>query len=188
MIRKQNPFTKRQLKFLESIQDKIREINDLDKPYISHESYTFQIKQTKQFGKIPKIVFKPNGTQIKAEIIRKAGLVNESKEKEIDQIREKIGFTNPRDKEHRILARLFEAEWNNIMFKAKKAVFTMALINNLFASGSEQVADPVLLLQGIVMDEYNREIKIDKKVVIREKKQGMPKTKKSYKDELMEIK
>jgi hypothetical protein len=48
MIRKQNSFTKRQLRFLESIQDKIREINDMDKPYISHESYFFQIKQTKQ--------------------------------------------------------------------------------------------------------------------------------------------
>jgi len=104
MIRKQNPFTNRQLKFLESIQDKIREIIDPDKPYISHESFSFQTKQTKQFGKIPKIVFTPHGTQIKAEIIRKAGLVNESRDKEIDQIRQKIGFCNPRDKEDRILA------------------------------------------------------------------------------------
>jgi hypothetical protein len=162
MIRKQNPFTKRQIKFLESIQDKFRKINDPDKPYISHESYSFQIKQTKQFGAIPKILFKPHGTQMKAEIIRNAGLLNESRDKEIDQIRAKMGFVNPRDKAYRILARLFESEWNNIMFKTKKATFTMTLINNLFAADCQQVADPVLLLQKIVMDEYNQEIKTNK--------------------------
>ena len=187
MIRKQNPFTKRQLKFIESIQNKIREINDLDKPYISHESYSFQIKQTKQFGEIPKIVFKPHGTQIKAEIIRKAGLANESKDKEINQIRTKMGFTIPRDKEHRILARLFESEWNNIMFKTKKATFSMALINSLFSDDCQQVAGPILLLQSIVMDGYNWEIKTDKKVVQREKRQDKDLPEKSYEDELMGI-
>ena len=179
MIRKQSPFTKRQLMFLEAIQNKIIEINDPEKPYISHTSYSFKVKQTKQFGKIPKIVFTPHGTQIKADIIRKAGLVNEPRNREIDQIRTKMGFTNPRGKEHRILARLFEAEWNNIMLKAKKATFTVALINNLFATGSEHVADPVLLLQGIVMDEYNREIKSDKKVVQQGKRQNKDLSKKN---------
>jgi len=187
MIRKQNPFTKRQLRFLEFIQDKIREIVDPDKPYISHESYSFQTKQTKQFGIIPKIVFTPHGTQIKAEIIRKAGLANDARDKEIDKIRKKIGFCNPRDKEHRNLVRLFESEWNNIMLKVKKATFTMALINNLFACDCQQVADPVLLLQSIVMDEYNREIKNDKKVVQREKN-DVTLSEKSYKDELIRIK
>jgi hypothetical protein len=187
MIRKQNPFTKRQLRFLESVQEKIKEINDPDKPYINHESYSFQTKQTKQFGKIPKIVFKPYGTQIKAEIIRNAGLVNKSRDKEIDQIRDKMGFVNPRDKNHRIFARLFESEWNNIMLKAKKATFIMALINNLFTSGYQQVADPVLLLQEIVMDEYNRGIKIDKKIIQRDKKSRKPLSEKSYDEELMGI-
>jgi len=186
MIRKQNPFTKRQLKFLESIQDKIREIIDPDKPYLSHESYSFQIKQTKQFGKIPKIVFTPHGTQIKAEIIRKADLANESRNRGIEKIREEMGFTNPRDKGYRILARLFESEWNNIMLKVKKATFTMALINNLYASGRQQVADPVLLLQSIVMDEYNGEIKTNKKVV-QSKNNDTPLSEKGYGDELMEI-
>ncbi len=187
MIRKQNPFTKRQLRFLESIRDKIKKINDPDKPYISHESYSFKVKQTKQFGEIPKIIFKPHGTQIKAEIIRNAGLVNESRDKEIDQIRAKMGFVNPRDKEHRILARLFESEWNNVMFKVKKGAFTLALINNLFAVDCQQVADPVLLLQGIVMNEYNREMKTDEKTIRREKKLGKLPMGKSYDDELMGI-
>jgi hypothetical protein len=187
MTRKQNSFTKRQLRFLESIQDKIREINDPDKPYISHESCYFQVKQTKQFGNIPKIVFTPHGTQIKAEIIRNAGLTNESREKEIDKIRVEMGFTNPRDKAYRIFARLFESEWNNIMFKAKKATFTMASINNLFVSGNQQVADPVLLLQGIVMDEYNREMKSGKEIVREVEKLSELSSKKSYEDELMEI-
>ena len=64
------PIYKRQVQFLESVQDKIKEINDPDKPYISHESYSFLIKQTKQFGKIPKIVFTPHGTQIKAQVLK----------------------------------------------------------------------------------------------------------------------
>jgi len=187
MIRKQNPFTKRHLRFLKSIQDKIREINDPDKPYVSHEIYSFQIKQTKQFGKIPKIVFQPHGTQIKAEIIRKAGFTNESRNKEIDQIRQKMGFCNSRDKEHRILARLFEAEWNNIMFKIKKSAFTMALTNNLFTSGCQRIADPILLLQDIVMEEYAGKIKADKKIVRRDKEIGEPLPEKSYEDELMGI-
>jgi len=187
MIRKQNPFTKRQIRFLKSIQDKVREINDPDKPYISHESHSFQTKQTKQFGKIPKIVFAPYGTQIKAEIVRNAGLVNKSKDGEIDQIRAKMGFSNPRDKEHRIFARLFESEWNNIMLKVKKATFSMALINNLFATNYQQVADPVLLLQSIVMDEYNREIKTDKKIIQRDEKPCKPLSEKSYDDELMGV-
>ena len=187
MIRKQNPFTKRQIKFLESIHYKIKEINDLDKSYISHESYSFQIKQTKQFGKIPKIVFTPHGTQAKADIVKTAELINESREKEIDLIRTKMGFTNPRDKDHRILARLFESEWNNIMLKAKKATFTMALINSLFTTDCQQVADPVLLLQSIVMDEYNREIKTDKNIIQRKKGQNRALPEKNYEDELMGI-
>lgn len=187
MIRNQNPFTKRQIKFLKSVQNKIREIIDPDKSYISHESYSFIVKTTKQFGKIPKIAFKPNGTQTKAEIVKKAGLVNEPRDKEINQIRLNMGFTNSRDKEHRILARLFESEWNNIMLKAKKGTFTIALINNLFSVNLQQVADPVLLLQDIVMEEYNREIKTEKKIVQMVRKEVLPVTEKNYKDELMGI-
>ena len=187
MIRKQNPFTKRQIKFLESIHYKIKEINDPDKSYISQESYSFQIKQTKQFGKIPKIVFTPHGAQTKADIVKTAELINESREKEIDLIRTKMGFTNPRGKDHRILARLFESEWNNIMLKAKKATFTMAFINNLFATDCQQVADPVLLFQGIVMEEYAEKIITDKKIVQRDKKAGTPLSEKNYEDELMGI-
>ena len=96
-----------------------------------------------------------------------------------------MGFINPRDKEHRILARLFEAEWNNIMLKAKKATFTVALINNLFTSNGQQVANPILLLQSIVMAEYNREIKNDEKFIPQKKKIGKPLPGKSYADELM---
>ncbi|MBF0231906.1 MAG: hypothetical protein HQK65_02560 [Desulfamplus sp.] len=41
-----------------------------------------------------------------------------------------------------------------MMFKAKKAISTIALINSLFATGNQTVAEPVGLLQGIVMEEY----------------------------------
>jgi hypothetical protein len=54
-VRNPQPFTERQIRFLEAIREKIRQINDPDPDIITHESYEFNIEQTKQFGKIPKI-------------------------------------------------------------------------------------------------------------------------------------
>ena len=159
MIRNPNPFTERQLRLLKAIQKKINEINDPDPEIITHESYEWFTEQTKQFGKIPKIRFYPNSCLAKAEIIEKAGLINESRQQEIAQLRENIGIKKPRDKESRIMARLFESEWNNIMLKAKKATFTVALINQLFCSIDQTISEPIEHLQNIVMEEYSPQIK-----------------------------
>ena len=70
---------------------------------------------------------------------------------------------SPRDKKSRIQARLFESEWNNIMLKAKKATFTLALINQLFCSTEQTISDPIEHLQRIVMDEYSPQINSSKK-------------------------
>ena len=110
MIRNPNPFTPRQLRLLEAIQEKILEINDPEPEIITHGSYEWYTEQTRQFGKIPKIRFYPNSCLAKAEIIEKAGLVDESRQQEIAQLRENIGIKRPRDKISRIRARLFESE------------------------------------------------------------------------------
>ena len=159
MIRNPNPFTERQLRLLKAIQKKINEINDPDPEIITHESYEWFTEQTKQFGKIPKIRFYPNSCLAKTEIIEKAGLLNELRQQEITQLRQNIGIKKPRDKISRIRARLFESEWNNIMLKAKKATFTIALINQLFCSMDQTISEPIEHLQSIVMDEYSPQIK-----------------------------
>ena len=162
MTRNKNPFTTRQAKVLETIHHKIMEINDPDKDYITHESYKFYIAQTNQFGKIPKIQFEPNSTYIKADIMRSAGLANKARFKKINQIRADIGITKKRDTESRTLARLFESEWNNIMHKLKKAVFTAVFVNNLFIRDHQQVSDTMDFLQQFVMEEYAGHIKVKK--------------------------
>jgi hypothetical protein len=154
-MRNQNPFTDRQIRLLEAIRDKIRQINDPDPEIITHESYRWFTEQTKQFGKIPKIRFHPKSCQIKAELIEKAGLVDGTRQEQISQIRRKYGIRKARNG----LANLFESEWNNIMLKAKKATFTVALLNLLFSTEHQTVSEPIAFLQQIVMDEYTLQIK-----------------------------
>jgi len=194
MSRNPNPFTERQTRLLEAIRERICEISDPDPEIITHESYEWYTEQTKQFGKIPKIRFYPNSCLAKAEIIEKGGLINESRQQEIAQLRQNIGIKKPRDKESRIIARLFESEWNNIMLKAKKATFTVALINQLFCSIDQTISEPIRHLQNIVMEEYSPQIK-NKRNNIKEKekeKSGSEKYQnknfKSYDEELREIK
>lgn len=178
-MRNPNPFTDRQIKLLEAIHDKLTEINDPDPDIIRHDSYEFTIELTKQFSKIPKLKFSPKSCQIKAELLEKAGLVSESREKELSEIREKYGIYGARNKE----ARRFDSEWNNIMLKAKKAAFTLAYLNQLFALENQQVSDPIAQIQQIVMEEYGQHIKAKTPIYTKEPEQ--PKS--SYKDELMEV-
>ena len=154
-IRNPNPFTERQVRLLEALREKIRQIDDPDPDIITHESYDWNIETTRQFGRIPKIRFHPKSCQIKAELIEKAGLVDEARQEQISQIRRKYGIRKARNG----MANLFESEWNNIMLKAKKATFTLALVNLLFTAEHQIVSDPVTLLQQIVMDEYASRIK-----------------------------
>lgn len=148
-MRNSNPFTKRQIDFIVALNNRITAINDPDPEVITHESYLWQIELTRQFGKIPKIKFFPHSCQIKAEIIKNAGLIDKSRDHELSVTRQKYGIKASKYRE----ARLFEAELNNIMLKLKKAVYTVGYINNLFTVDGSQIADPLALLQQIVMDE-----------------------------------
>ena len=159
MTRTQNPFTDRQIRLLQAIQAKLREIDNPNKSCVTHESYWFDDETTKNYGKIPKIRFRPNSQSIKAGIMRSAGLiesVSAIRKEKLARIKDKIGYEarfRPKTDRDR-LADLFDKEWNNLMFKAKKAVFTLALLNQSFANGDEPVAEPVVLLQGIVMEKF----------------------------------
>jgi hypothetical protein len=154
MIRNPNPFTARQIKLLEAVRERIREIDNPDPEIITNESYEFNLEQTKQFGKIPKIRFRPNSCHIKAELVEKAGLADKVRQEQISQIRQKYGIKKARNG----LANLFESEWNNIMFKAKKAAFALALINQRFSNDGQRVADPIDALQHIIMEEHASQI------------------------------
>jgi len=160
-MRNQNAFTDRQLRLLEAIREKIRQINDPDPEVIRHESYEFRIELTKQFGKIPKIRFKPNGCHIKAELVEKAGLIDESQDEKKAEIRKKFGIREARNSR----ANLFESEWNNIMLKVKKATFVASFINQLFATDQQTIAEPIGLIQQIVMDEY-AQIRVKREPII----------------------
>jgi len=60
-MRNPNPFTTRQLHLLQAVHEKIKAINDPDPDVITHEIYEFTTSATKDFGKIPKITFRPSG-------------------------------------------------------------------------------------------------------------------------------
>ncbi|CAB1059845.1 hypothetical protein D1BOALGB6SA_4610 [Olavius sp. associated proteobacterium Delta 1] len=186
-MRNLNPFTDRQIRLLEAVREKIRAINDPNSDIITNESYEFSIKHTKQFGKIPKIGFKPRSGQIKAELAHNSDILDKSRDEEIARLRRQYGVTEARNRE----ARLFESEWNNIMLKAKKATFTLALINQLFTTNSQSIADPVEILQQIVMDEY-AQVKVKREPIIEgEAADAAEKTEngkiKSYAQELAEL-
>ena len=186
MVRNLNPFTGRQTKFLQVIREKIRQISDPDPDIITHESYEFCIKNTKHFGKIPKLRFKPKSSQIKAEIVQKAGLVDENREAEIAEIRGKYGVQKARNG----LAMLFESEWNNIMVKLKKSVFVAGYINQLFATEHQTLSEPTLLTQWIVKSEYAPQIGAKRKPIIQGQEAGRGEKSedfKRYDEELAEV-
>jgi hypothetical protein len=184
-MRSPNAFTARQIRFLEAIHNRIKEINNPDPEVITNESYEFHTEQTKQFGKIPKLRFRPRSAQIKAEIIVSPGLIDESQKEKKAEIRAKFGIREARNAK----ANLFESEWNNIMLKAKKAAFTVGLINQLLATDLQAVSTPMAQLQSIVMEEYATQIKVKRKAVHRMKYEGeqqKPKIK-GYYEELDDV-
>jgi len=160
-MRNPNAFTKRQIRLIEAVRDKICEINDPDPEIITDMTCEWRYKQTRQFGRIPKIHFNPYSSQMKAELVRKAELIDDGREQQLEQLRRKYGIRATRNKE----ARLFEAEWNNIMFKIKKATFIVGFLNQIFSGSDQKVAEPIRILQEIVMEEFSPQIKARQKPI-----------------------
>ena len=184
-MRNPNAFTERQIRLIEAVCDKIREINDPNPEIITDMTCEWRYKQTRKFGRIPKIHFNPYSSQMKAELVRKAGLIDDDREQQLEQLRRKYGIRATRNKE----ARLFESEWNNIMFKSKKATFTVAYINQLFASDQQTIAEPMQLLQSVVMDEYSKQIRAKRETIHSKEKPDTQENERfrSYEEELMEV-
>ena len=159
-MRNNNPFTKRQIDFIKALNNKIIAIDDPGPEIITHNSYQWKIEQTKQFGKIPKIKFHTHSCQIKTDIIRAAGLIDKNRDYELSNIRQRHIIKPSKYGK----ARLFEAELNNIMFKIKKAVYTVGYINNLFTENGSQIAEPLALLQQIIMEEQAQSFHVKKQL------------------------
>jgi len=166
-MRNPNPFTSRQIYLLQAIREKIRQINDPDSEVIRHDSYKWYVENLAGFGKIPKITFKPNSQYIKSEIMIEAGLTEsiseDRKHKRASARTQHNVISKPKNDKQR-LADLFDKEWNNIALKLKKAAFTAAFINQLFATLHQQISVPIQLLQGIIMDEYKSQIKTEEPI------------------------
>ena len=173
-------FALKQLRFLKVLTNRLQELDDPNPDVITHDSYEYHETCLKGIGVMPKITFKPYGksTQIKAEIMRSANIDDESRKREIDEIRKKYGIKTARDTETRILARLFESYWNNYWRSIRTALSRIEQAQRLFITNPERnetISKPMRILIGNVAD-------------IKEAKQGEEKQgKKSYADELMEV-
>lgn len=141
-------FHSKQRSFLEAICAKLREMDDQDPEIITHDSYDWHAANLKGFGTIPKITFTPYGksTKIKAKIMRSAGLADESRQKETDEIRRKLGFQKARDNEDRILARLFESYWNRYWKTLIRALLRIEQAQKLFIKTNETISEPMQIL------------------------------------------
>ena len=151
MPRNLNPFTPRQIRFVEAIRNQLCDISDPDSPMITNDDYEWRTETTKEFGKIPKIRFRPFSSRTKADIVTQAGLTNKNREEAIDKIREKYGLK----KDQFTKARLFESEWNNLMVKALRAIKTVAYLNAMFATPRQTMSDPLKILQDIALTEFS---------------------------------
>ena len=188
MARNHNPFTERQLNLLKVLRDRLSEITDPEPQIITHEDFEWHRVSTKEFGRIPKIRFQPSSTRIKADLVQQAGLINKEREKEAGEIRMKYGIRETKNRH----ARLFESEWNNIMIKAKKAVLTLALLNNDFATQGQTLSELIRILQDIVMEENASQIKAPKRPIYSSETPGPAETPefkgiKPYDQELAEL-
>jgi len=160
-MRPQNPFTDRQLRLLETIRERLRAINDPDPEVITNEGFSWDVELTSEFGRIPKLKFHTQATRIKAELIQEACPMPEAKEKELAQIRAKYGLQGAKYKD----ACRFESDFNCIMLKVKKAMTTVAMVNQMFATEDQAVSDPIRLLQEIVNIEYGSMVKAPKEPI-----------------------
>ena len=68
-----NPFTKKELLFLESLRAELSRIRNPDKEIDECQDFSFYLQQTKKFGLIPKIKFGSNTLATKERIMEEAG-------------------------------------------------------------------------------------------------------------------
>jgi hypothetical protein len=175
-------FALKQLRFLKVLTNRLQELDDPNPDVITHDSYEYHETCLKGIGVMPKITFKPYGksTQIKAEIMRSANIDDESRKREIDEIRKKYGIKTARDTETRILARLFESYWNNYWRSIRTALSRIEQAQRLFITNPERnetVSKPMRIMLGNAGVFANKQQEIEES----------QKEKKSYAEELINI-
>jgi len=139
-----------QTRFLAAIAKCLSAIDDPEPEVIRHISYAWRTQNIKGFGTIPKLTFYPYGqsTKIKADIMRSAGLQDQARQKEMDEIREKYNPKKSKDHEDRILARLFESYWNSYWQAVIRALQRIERAQTTFAKPSETISEPMRILLG----------------------------------------
>ena len=132
-----NPLTHFQAKLLEAIRDKLIEIRDPDKEVLDDRTYEFYLQNTKKFGPIPKIRFKPNALDIKREIMIKAGYTPVTK-----QLLYKM--------QRNASASAFDKHWDAMMSGLIKSAKRIAIFNQTFALSGQEVSDLIKLIQSSI--------------------------------------
>lgn len=158
--------TNNQSKWLEALAEKIKEIDDPNPDVIRQDHYEWQLTNLKGIGSIPKISFLPHGrdTQIKAEIMRNAGLNqgqdwNEKKE----GIRKEKGLKVSEDKEDRMLARSFNNLSIKYWSKVRSAIRLLQEAQMRFCKEGQPLSDPVQLIITDIIPGFqgNQETEVD---------------------------
>ena len=132
-----NPLTHFQTKLLEAIRDKLIEIRDPDKEVLDDRTFEFYLQNTKKFGPIPKIRFKPNALDIKQEIMTKAGYTPVTKQ-------------SSHKAQRNASASAFDKHWDAMMSGLVKSAKRIAIFNQTFALDGQEVSDIIRLLQSCV--------------------------------------
>ena len=132
-----NPFTPFQIKLLESIRAKLIEIRDPNKEVLDDRHFEFYLKNTKKFGPIPKIRFKPNALEMKREIMTDTGYT---------PIKKKIAYKARRNAS----ASAFDKHWDAMMVGLIKAAKRIAVFNQTFAIDGQDVSDLIKLVQSCI--------------------------------------
>jgi hypothetical protein len=135
-----NPFTKFQLKLLESIRSKLIDIRNPEKEVLDDRHFEFYFENTKKFGPIPKIRFKPNALDIKYEIMNEAGYV---------PVRKKSSYKARRN----AAASTFDKHWDAMMVGLIKSAKRIAVINHTFVLVGQNISEPIKLAQSCIMPQ-----------------------------------
>jgi hypothetical protein len=99
--------------------------------------FEFYQENTKKFGPVPKIRFKPNALDIKYEIMKKAGY---------DPVRKKSSYKSRRN----AAASAFDKHWDAMMVGLIKSAKRIAVINHTFALSGQEVSDLIKLVQSCI--------------------------------------
>jgi hypothetical protein len=132
-----NPFTEKELMFLESLRSELSHIRDPHKEIDDTQDFSFYLQQTKKFGPIPKIKFTSNSLAAKERIMTNASY---------EPVTEKSGWRANRNAS----ASAFDKTWDGLMFKLVKAGKVMTTFNQQFTLEGQGVSELITLVQGCI--------------------------------------